>query len=58
MLNQSLYATTYYLPTIIGACCSTWLFFWQLNPNFHSYANNSKTAGRRELKFLHNVGIH
>jgi len=27
-------------------------------PSFHFFANNSKTTGRRKLKFSHNVGIY
>jgi len=34
------------------------LFFWQMSPNFHFFANNFKTAERRKLKFSHNVDIH
>jgi len=33
-------------------------FFWQMSPSFHFFANNSKAAGRRKLKFSHNVDIH
>jgi len=33
-------------------------FFWQMSPSFFFFANNSKTAGRRKLMFLYNVGIH
>jgi len=44
-----------------SAACSvvfTRRFFWQMSPNFHFFANNSKTAGYRKLKFSHNVDIH
>jgi len=33
-------------------------FFWQMSQKFHFFANKCKTAGRRKLKFSHNVGIH
>jgi len=33
-------------------------FFWQMSSSFHFFANNSNTAGRRKLKFSHNVGVH
>jgi len=30
-------------------------FFWQRSPRFHSFANNSKAVGHRNLKFSHNT---
>jgi len=36
----------------------TRLFLWQMSSSFYSFTINSKTAGRRKLKFSHIVGIH
>jgi len=30
-------------------------FFWKMSPSFHFFVNNFKMAGRRKLKFSHNV---
>jgi len=34
------------------------VFLADESTSFHFFANNSKLAGRRKLKFSHNAGIH